>query len=272
MEIKLPTGHLNCDIIIVDKFTGQKLHPSLKDNGIAKCLNEVNFFEYKSPHESLTPDVFRKCNSYSDLYLLSKDISVEKASVIMVTSRHPRELLKYVKEHYDVDEISEGIYSVRVGPIKTYIILLKKIPPEQNLWITSLKLKLPEERYNQIIANAVNREDNNTFQTFINTFLKINKEKFIEGKIKMHQTTIELMKECGLADPFIKIGEKKGKFDGMFVAKSDAIIRVLTKRLETPPKKLQDKIRKVRSIEKLDELIEFAATCVSIGEFATALN
>jgi hypothetical protein len=268
MEIKLPTSHLNCDIIIVDKFPGQELHPSLIDNGIAKCLNEVNFFEYKSPHESLTPDVFRKCNSYSDLYLLSKDIPVEKASVIMVTSRHPRELLKYVKKHYDVDEISKGIYSVKVGPIKTYIILLKKIPPEQNLWITSLKLKLPEERYNQVIANVVNRKDENTFQMFINTFLKINKNKFIKGKIKMDPTTLELMEEYGLLEPLIQ----KGKSDGAFAAKADDIIRALTKRLETPPKKLQDKIRKVRSIEKLDELFDLAITCVSIGEFATALN
>jgi hypothetical protein len=92
----------------------------------------------------------------------------------------------------------------------------------------------------------------------------------------MHQTTIDLMKECGLAKPFIKIGkkmgEKRGKADGMFAAKADDIIRVLTKRFELPPKKLQDQIRNVRSIEKLDELIDFAITCVSVGEFATALN
>ncbi|MDR2761093.1 MAG: hypothetical protein LBB88_00660 [Planctomycetaceae bacterium] len=69
----------------------------------------------------------------------------------------------------------------------------------------------------------------------------------------MHQTTIDLMKECGLAKPFIKIrkkmGEKRGKeigkADGMFAAKSDDIIRVFTKRFELPPKKLQDQIRNV---------------------------
>jgi hypothetical protein len=28
----------------------------------------------------------------------------------------------------------------------------------------------------------------------------------------------------------------------------------------------------VKDIDKLDELIDFASTCVSLGEFATALN
>jgi hypothetical protein len=196
--------------------------------------------------------------------------------MIIVSSHHPRKLLEYLKEFYVVTEISEGIYSIKNGPFKIYVISLRKLPSDQNLLLTSLQFNLPEERYNQIIAKSVNREDDNTFQVFINTFLKINKEKFIKGEIKMHQTTIDLMKECGLAKPFIKIGkkmgEKRGKANGMFAAKADAIIAVLTERLEVPPKKLQEQIRNVRSIEKLDELIRFAATCVSIGEFSTALN
>jgi hypothetical protein len=46
----------------------------------------------------------------------------------------------------------------------------------------------------------------------------------------------------------------------------------LAARFETPPKKLQNQIKSVKNIEKLDELIKFAGTCVSIGEFATAFN
>jgi hypothetical protein len=84
----------------------------------------------------------------------------------------------------------------------------------------------------------------------------------------MDPTTLELMEEYGLLEPLIQ----KGKSDGAFAAKADAIISVLTERFETPPRKLQAKIRNVRSIEKLDELIRFAATCVSIGEFSTAIN
>jgi hypothetical protein len=98
--------------------------------------------------------------------------------------------------------------------------------------------------------------------------VKINKDKFKKGEIKVNPTTMELMEECGIFQQFVQAG----KADGMFAAKADAIISILTERLETPPMRLQERIRNVRSIEKLDELIRFAATCVSIGEFSTALE
>jgi hypothetical protein len=41
--------------------------------------------------------------------------------------------------------------------------------------------------------------------------------------------------------------------------------------LETPSESLQKKINSIRDIAKLDELADFALTCVSLDEFATAL-
>jgi hypothetical protein len=46
----------------------------------------------------------------------------------------------------------------------------------------------------------------------------------------------------------------------------------LSKRFKTPSAKLQKQIKKVNDIDKLDELVGFAATCVSLDEFATAFN
>jgi hypothetical protein len=46
----------------------------------------------------------------------------------------------------------------------------------------------------------------------------------------------------------------------------------LTRRLGNPSAKLQKQIREVKDINELDELIDFAITCVSLGEFATAFN
>jgi hypothetical protein len=56
------------------------------------------------------------------------------------------------------------------------------------------------------------------------------------------------------------------------VAKLEAIIQFLSKRFKTPSTKLQKKIKEVDDIEQLDELVGFAATCVSLDEFATAFN
>ncbi|MDR0391483.1 MAG: hypothetical protein LBH59_06230 [Planctomycetaceae bacterium] len=63
-------------------------------------------------------------------------------------------------------------------------------------------------------------------------------------------------------------GEAKGKAEG----KAETIIKILASRLETPPAKLQQQIMSVKDIDKLDELTDFALSCVSLGEFATAFN
>jgi hypothetical protein len=46
----------------------------------------------------------------------------------------------------------------------------------------------------------------------------------------------------------------------------------LTARFEKPSAKLQKQIMSVKDIDKLDELTDFALSCVSLGEFATAFN
>jgi hypothetical protein len=67
----------------------------------------------------------------------------------------------------------------------------------------------------------------------------------------------------GIAEGIAR-GEVKGE------AKS--IIRILRKRLDEPSIELQNKIMNIKSISKLDELLDFAFNCVSLGEFETAFN
>ncbi|MDR2115674.1 MAG: DUF4351 domain-containing protein, partial [Planctomycetaceae bacterium] len=62
--------------------------------------------------------------------------------------------------------------------------------------------------------------------------------------------------------------EARGKVEG----KAELIIRILSRRLQPPSKPLQKKIEAIHSIAKLDELADFALTCVSLEEFATALR
>ncbi|MDR2170896.1 MAG: hypothetical protein LBP59_12205, partial [Planctomycetaceae bacterium] len=50
------------------------------------------------------------------------------------------------------------------------------------------------------------------------------------------------------------------------------IIRILTKRIESPPTKLQKEIMRINDDNKLSKLFDFALTCGSIGEFVTAFN
>ncbi|MDR2116562.1 MAG: hypothetical protein LBP87_09285, partial [Planctomycetaceae bacterium] len=67
-------------------------------------------------------------------------------------------------------------------------------------------------------------------------------------------------------------GEAEGETRGETKGRAEMIIRILSRRLQPPSKPLQKKIEAIHSIAKLDELADFALTCVSLEEFATALK
>jgi F0F1-type ATP synthase delta subunit len=94
---------------------------------------------------------------------------------------------------------------------------------------------------------------------------------FEERTKNMIPTIFDEARAEGRAEGEMK-GKVEGRVEGERKARADEIIRVLSRRLEVPPKSIQQKIRSIRNIDKLDELVEFAWACVSVNEFVTALN
>ncbi|MDR2345595.1 MAG: hypothetical protein LBE18_05975, partial [Planctomycetaceae bacterium] len=93
-----------------------------------------------------------------------------------------------------------------------------------------------------------------------------------KGEIKMSPTLLEKIKKTPYGAEMLNKTKAEGKAEGITEGKAEDIIRVLTIRFERPSAKLQRQIREVKNINELDELIDFSATCVSLGEFATAFN
>ncbi|MDR1484311.1 MAG: Rpn family recombination-promoting nuclease/putative transposase [Planctomycetaceae bacterium] len=94
-----------------------------------------------------------------------------------------------------------------------------------------------------------------------------------------HTLIIKLVKELGVevmvdsvATRLYREGEAIGIARGKAIGKAKSIIRFLRNRVGMPSVELQEKIESIRSTDKLDELLDFASTCVSIGEFETAFN
>jgi DNA-binding protein len=98
-----------------------------------------------------------------------------------------------------------------------------------------------------------------------------------------HTLIIKLVKELGvevMVDSVATrlyregeaIGEARGEARGEAIGKAKSIIRFLRNRVGMPSVELQEKIKSIRSTDKLDELLDFASTCVSLGEFETAFN
>jgi hypothetical protein len=85
-----------------------------------------------------------------------------------------------------------------------------------------------------------------------------------KGEIEMTSKLFMAIKKKPIGAEWLNNSEAKGK--------AESIIKFLTARFEKPSAKLQMQIMSVKDIDKLDELTDFALSCVSLGEFATALN
>jgi hypothetical protein len=97
-------------------------------------------------------------------------------------------------------------------------------------------------------------------------------EPIFRGKERlMMRTFIEKEFDKGVA-----VGKAEGKAEGLAAGKAETearnILRILTRRIKPPSKSLQNKVNAVRDLQKLDELLDFALTCVTLEEFATALE
>jgi hypothetical protein len=94
----------------------------------------------------------------------------------------------------------------------------------------------------------------------------------LQGEIEMGSALMEFIEKSPHAVPMLKRNAAAAKAEAQVEAKTRDIILFLSKRFKTPSAKLQKQIKKVNDIDKLDELVGFAATCVSLDEFATAFN
>ncbi|MDR1483293.1 MAG: hypothetical protein LBT09_00565 [Planctomycetaceae bacterium] len=88
----------------------------------------------------------------------------------------------------------------------------------------------------------------------------------------MSTVLFDIFREKGLLDPITEQRFEQRFIDGRCDGKVEDIIRILIRRFKTPSKKLQKQLKDVKDVDKLNELVDFAMTCVSINEFATAFN
>jgi hypothetical protein len=95
--------------------------------------------EYKSPDDYFSVYDFYKVLGYAFLYAALNRTAIEDLTLSIVEARHPRELLKYVKERGGTaNETSPGIYRITGYPLAIQAIESRKLPLEENLWLKGL--------------------------------------------------------------------------------------------------------------------------------------
>jgi hypothetical protein len=233
--------------------------------GLILCLRRFTLCEFKSPNVSLTiRDIDRLILLCLQYYLEDDNISRSDMAAMFVVSHFPREALKNLPEGWVVEKVELGIYTIRNANILISIVVIPELNEETYKLLTSLKSELSANRLKNLIDESQQHVDDNSWVTFINVLLEINVNKIRKGEIKMSQALLEEIEKTPYGAEMLN--------KRVTAAKIGAIIRVLARRFGTPSAKLQKQINGVNDVDKLDELIDFAVTCVSFDEFATAFN
>ena len=74
-------------------------------------------------------------------------------TITFVCSHYPRKMLKILKaeRNIDAEQTAKGIYKLKNDPISMQILLISKLPPEENLWLSSLTRNLPMNRNTELL-------------------------------------------------------------------------------------------------------------------------
>jgi hypothetical protein len=279
-EYQLTKGPLRVDILII-----KKIKNVIIAKNIARLFLRYNLIEYKSPDDTLDIYDFYKIHSLKLYYAYRKKINADNISITMVSSTHPYKLLKHLSRRHKVTSDNNGIYVIDHEMRPTQIVVLSELPKEQNLWLTNLNKELTAVRLQHLLTGVAehskkHNNDDVVLDAYLNVVAEANIEKFQE--IIMKDTIIQCLEDVGYVDKFLKDrgyidkwrteGRVEGRVEGEAEGRAKTVIRILSRRLGVPSKPLQKKICSIRNIAKLDELTDFALTCVSLKEFATALK
>jgi hypothetical protein len=170
--------------------------------------------------------------------------------------------LEYLSNRYNVNSEQKGIYVIQHEIGMSQIVVSKELAEDQNIWLTHLNKELTAARLHRLMTVAAKHGKDSALETYLDVVAGANSQTLQETLVG--KVMDKCLQELGFTDKWRAEGEAEGRVK--------MIIRILSRRLESPSVLLQNRISSIRNIDKLDELADFALTCVSLDEFATALE
>jgi hypothetical protein len=152
VEHQLTTEPLRIDILIIKL----KRNVVLKKN-FARIFRRCNIIEYKSPLDSVSVQDYHRTHGYARVYASLKKVSIDDLSATIVTTRHPRSLLAFLRKRFKVCQEQPGIYVVEGEVYPTQIVVVTELSGEENKWLASLRKDLTLPQLSQACAALIGK-------------------------------------------------------------------------------------------------------------------
>ncbi|MDO4327753.1 MAG: hypothetical protein Q4C66_00250 [Lachnospiraceae bacterium] len=221
-EYNLTKKPLAIDTLIIKMAPGRTIKKNL-----GQLFRQHNIVEYKSPDDYLSINDFYKVIGYICLYQSDTEkvmeISPDELTMTMVTNHYPREMMKHLRNRYQVKitKAFPGIYYVTGLLFPTQIIINHSLSKDDNLWLNSLREDLTvQDDIEPLIRAYKGKEKSPLYSALMDLVIRANKQQY-EEEWKMCDALRELF-----ADELIE-REAKGIAEG----ESKKLIQMTCKKL-----------------------------------------
>ena len=212
-ELQLTAEPLRIDCVVI-----KKAKDSFIKKNIAAIFREVNLLEYKSPDDYISTAGFYKVYGYACLYAFLKKIPVTSMTVSFLGSRYPKGLIKHLKETrgYTVEEKNPGIYTVGGDIFPIQIIDNRKLPIEDNFWLSCLSNDLDLMKASLFLEEESRQTKGSIIQASVDAIIRANYQ-VIEEAIRMRKPALSLeeyMEKTGITARIEARAEARGEAKG----------------------------------------------------------
>ena len=196
----IPERPLTAEPLRMDLLVIKKLEDIVINKNIGRVFKRDNILEYKAPGDSLAVSDYNKVFGYAYIYAYLEKLDIRDTTLTFVASAHPYGVFSYLRERAEisVEEASSGIYYVRNEIMPVQIISTKRLPEDENIWLTSLTEQLRGEQFERVVR------ERGKLSTDINALLYAliiaNPEVLEEEAVKMGASLEVVLDRLGYID------------------------------------------------------------------------
>ena len=212
-EYQLGRKPKQVDLLVIKKEGTQRIRKN-----IGRIFRRHNIVEYKSPKDSLSVDDFYKVYGYACFYKsdvkTAESVDMDELTITFACHRYPAKLFRHLREKrkFQIRKVEEGIYYIIGDYLPIQILLLNRLPEEENLWLRNLTDHLSgEEQAERLVKEYWNHKDNTLYQAVMDIIIRANRKQFEEAK-NMCDALRELFAE-ELKENY-QAGEDQGRQEG----------------------------------------------------------
>lgn len=212
-EYQLGRKPKQVDLLVIKKEGTQRIRKN-----IGRIFRRHNIVEYKSPKDSLNVDDFYKVYGYACFYKsdvkTAESVDMEELTITFACHRYPEKLFRHLREKrkFRIQKVEEGIYYIIGDYLPIQILLLNRLPEEENLWLRNLTDHLSgEEQAEKLVKEYWEHKDNTLYQAVMDIIIRANRKQFEEAK-NMCDALRELFAE-ELKENY-QAGEDQGRQEG----------------------------------------------------------